>query len=122
MATKRTSRSRVSRPDGRNERFHALLCSLSESPVERELCFAKGIGRRWRFDFAIPARMIAVEIDGGGWVGGRHHRPLGATKDNEKMNTALLMGWRVFRFDWKAALDGTATSVLEQALRQEACA
>ena len=65
MATKRTSRSRVSRPDGRNERFHALLCSLSESPVERELRFAKGIGRRWRFDFAIPARMIAVEIDGG---------------------------------------------------------
>ena len=36
------------------------------------------------------------------------------------MNTALLMGWRVFRFDWQAALDGTATSVLEQALRQEA--
>ena len=24
--------------------------------------------RRWRFDFAWPARMVAVEIDGGRWA------------------------------------------------------
>lgn len=39
---------------------------------ERELRFAKAIGRQWRFDFAWPAHRLAVEIEGlvvyRGWV------------------------------------------------------
>lgn len=54
--------------------------------------------RRWRFDFADPALMIAVEIEGGTWVGGRHITGSGYAKDCEKYNTATALGWRVFRF------------------------
>jgi hypothetical protein len=53
--------------------------------------------RRWRFDYAIPAYKIALEVEGGVWTQGRHTRPQGFLGDIEKYNTATLMGWRVFR-------------------------
>lgn len=53
--------------------------------------------RKWRFDYAIPAHKIALEVEGGVWTSGRHTRPKGFLGDIEKYNTATLMGWRVFR-------------------------
>lgn len=53
--------------------------------------------RRWRFDYAVPAYKIALEVEGGVWTQGRHTRPQGFLGDIEKYNTATLMGWRVFR-------------------------
>jgi len=43
--------------------------------------------------------MIAVEIEGGVWTGGRHTRGAGFRQDMEKYNEATAMGWRVFRVD-----------------------
>ena len=54
--------------------------------------------RRFRFDFAWPDRMMAVEVEGGVFSGGRHTRGMGYTRDLEKYNLATLHGWRVFRF------------------------
>lgn len=55
--------------------------------------------RKWRFDFAWPAKLVAVECDGIAWQagGGRHN----TDADREKMNTAVSMGWRVLRFSGK---------------------
>ena len=53
--------------------------------------------RRWRFDYAIPAHKIALEVEGGVWTQGRHTRPQGFLGDVDKYNCATLMGWRVFR-------------------------
>ncbi len=47
--------------------------------------------RKWRFDFAWPDEMLAVEIDGGIWVGG--HR-----QDRGRNNAAQVLGWRVLRY------------------------
>ena len=53
--------------------------------------------RKWRFDYAFPFLMIAVEVDGGVWTGGRHINPAGYVNDMEKLNTAASMGWLVLR-------------------------
>ena len=75
--------------------------------------------RRWRFDVAFPERMVAAEIDGGAYTGGRHTRGEGFRKDCEKLNTATLMGWRVFRF-LPDQISGEMIGVLKEALKGEA--
>lgn len=55
--------------------------------------------RRWRFDIAWPAALVAVEIEGmkrGRY--GRHQRQTGYHKDCEKYNAAALLGWCVLRY------------------------
>ena len=63
--------------------------------IEKEYKFHPA--RRWRFDYAFPFLMIAVEVDGGVWTGGRHINPAGYINDMEKLNTAASMGWLVLR-------------------------
>jgi hypothetical protein len=77
---------------------------------EVEVAFAKeALQRNWRFDFAWPDRMLAVEVEGGVWAGGRHTRGAGFVKDAQKYNAATVLGWRVLRYtdrevkDWVAA-------------------
>jgi len=54
--------------------------------------------RRFRFDYAIPSKKIAIEQEGGAWTNGRHTRGKGYISDMEKYNLATSMGWRVLRF------------------------
>jgi very-short-patch-repair endonuclease len=75
--------------------------------------------RRWRFDAAFPEKMIAVEIDGGAFVGGRHTRGAGFRNDCEKFNAANLLGWNVYRFLPEQLKNGTALKVLSMALAIE---
>ena len=53
--------------------------------------------RDWRFDFAIPSRRVAIEVEGGAFNGGRHIRPDGYLRDMEKYNEAAVCGWCVIR-------------------------
>lgn len=54
--------------------------------------------RRWRFDRAHPGALVAIELEGGIWTGGRHTRGAGYLADCEKYNEAVLLHWAVFRF------------------------
>lgn len=54
--------------------------------------------RLWRFDYAIPDLRIAIEIDGGVWINGRHNRASGYLGDMEKFNAAATLGWVVLKF------------------------
>jgi len=51
--------------------------------------------RDFRFDFAIIHKLLAVEVHGGGFVRGRHHREQGMSEDFEKHNAATALGWRI---------------------------
>jgi very-short-patch-repair endonuclease len=64
--------------------------------------------RKWRFDFAWPDLMIAVEIEGGTWSGGRHTRGAGFENDCIKYNAATSQGWAVYRFTSKMIESGQA--------------
>lgn len=72
--------------------------------------------RRWRFDYAIPAHHIAIEVEGGIWTRGRHTRPQGFLGDIEKYNTATLLGWRVFRTTPEGLCQNATLELLEQAI------
>jgi len=74
--------------------------------------------RRWRFDLAWPdeGRMIAVEVQGGVWSQGQHLRGKGYQRDCEKLNTATLLGWRVFWVTGDMIRDGTALQLVQAAL------
>ncbi|MFN4294959.1 MAG: hypothetical protein ACK4JD_12600 [Thermoflexales bacterium] len=51
--------------------------------------------RKWRFDFAWPSRLLALEVQGGLWVYGRHNRAASYLRDAEKFNAAAVLGWRI---------------------------
>ena len=88
---------------------HVLESATGQS-WEPEYTFAKP--RRWRFDFACPARMIALEIEGGTWTYGRHNRPSGFAKDLEKYDAAMRLGWTVYRVSWAMMDSGQALDTL----------
>lgn len=69
--------------------------------------------RKWRFDFAFIPHKVAIEIDGGVYLGGRHVQPKGFQKDCEKINKAIELGWRVLRYT-PQMLRGDPISVIQQ--------
>jgi len=74
--------------------------------------------RRWRFDLALPSQMLAVEIHGGVWQQGRHTRGRGFIQDRIKINTAVLMGWRVLEFTTEhITKDEYALNTIRQAMK-----
>ena len=65
-------------------------------------------------DFAWPKDRVALEAEGGTWKNGRHNRGEGFANDCEKYNTAILKGWRVYRFTTDMINDGQAFKMLER--------
>lgn len=92
------------------EEGFAMYCRVYGLTPEREYRFHPS--RRWKFDFAFPALKIAVEIEGGAWSNGRHNRGSGFRADLEKYNTALLLGWSVFRFTTEMVQSGHAIDTI----------
>ncbi len=96
-----------------NVPFMQLWASLGLPAPVAEYRFSSG--RRWRFDFAWPDKLVAVEFDGGQWspYGGRHNRD----SDREKMIPAAAAGWRVLRFSnqqWEKDPYGCMTLVAQE--------
>ena len=100
------------------ETFALHLRAAGIDGFEREYRFAPP--RRWRMDFADPARMVAVEIEGGTWSAGRHTRGAGFAADCEKYSAAAVLGWRVLRFTTDQVKSGMAMRMLQQAIGRAA--
>jgi hypothetical protein len=75
--------------------------------------------RRWRFDYAWPEHLIALEVEGGVFTGGRHTRGIGFVRDMEKYNTAGMAGWRVFRIQPKELTKSSTFDMLRVVLLSE---
>ena len=102
---------------------------------EREYRFAreivgegKGIRARlkdadlkdWRFDFAWPSLRVACEVEGGGWVGGRHNSGKGFEGDLRKYDAAMNYGWTVYRCSGAMVKDGVAIQTVKKVLYAKA--
>jgi very-short-patch-repair endonuclease len=82
---------------------------------EREVRFAPP--RRWRFDLAYVPQRIAIEVDGGTYIQGRHSRGAGYANDCRKRNAATIAGWTVLNFTTEMVVSGEALAQIEQALK-----
>ncbi len=71
----------------------ALIIRADKLPTpERQFRFCE---RLWRFDFAWPEVKVVVDVQGGIWNRGGHVRGRGYLNDCEKLNTAILLGYKV---------------------------
>jgi len=70
--------------------------------------------RRWRLDYAWPDFRLAVEIEGGVWINGRHTRGRGFLGDLEKYNELAMAGWSLLRFTPGQVKDGTAIQTIHR--------
>jgi hypothetical protein len=84
------------------------------APFARE--FRWHPSRRWRFDFAFPDRMVAYEIEGATWTGGRHSFGGGFRDDAIKYAEAAIAGWIVIRASADMIRDRTALHLVKRAL------
>ena len=75
--------------------------------------------RKWRFDYAWPTRMIALEVHGGIHSGGRHTRGKGFVEDRAKMNEATLLGWTVLEVTPEHIKSGQLRAWLLAAFNQD---
>jgi very-short-patch-repair endonuclease len=113
MAKRSCSRS-SSRSSG--EDFLSLQIRAARLPTPlRQYRFDPN--RKWTFDFAWPVALLAMEVEGGTWVAGRHTRGAGFARDCEKYNRAAISGWAVLRVTTEMVEDGTALRLLEEACR-----
>jgi very-short-patch-repair endonuclease len=69
--------------------------------------------RKWRIDLAWPDLKLAVEVEGGIWVRGRHTRPSGFIADMEKYNNLCLLGWSLLRVTTQQVRNGKALELIE---------
>lgn len=89
----------------KNKREMAEMLRGAKIEFEEEYQFHPD--RKWRFDFAIPERMIAIEYEGiffgkdQATGKSRHTTVTGFMKDMEKYNAAASMGWTVLRYTTK---------------------
>lgn len=55
-------------------------------------------GRKWRLDYFIEEKKVAIEYEGLFSTKSRHTNVTGYSKDTEKYNAAQLMGIKVLRY------------------------
>lgn len=96
----------------REYRFAAEATGGTGSGVRKRLADS-GL-KDWRFDFAWPDLMLAVEVEGGAWVGGRHTRGKGFIEDLKKYQEAQRMGWTIYRTAGELIKNGEAVKTIRE--------
>lgn len=117
---------RVKEASGLERSYRAQLLARQLPDPIMQFRFAKAaFSRQWRFDFAWPAFMLAVEIDGyvvrripgvGNVVMGGHATIDGIRSDIDKGNAAILLGWSVLHFEQGLVASGEAIDVTYRVL------
>jgi len=73
----------------------------------------------WRFDFLFREERLAIEVNGGNYVGGRHSNATALTDEYRKINKAQQLGFRVLIFDGKLIKSREAVRQIAFMLRSE---
>jgi hypothetical protein len=74
--------------------------------IEQKIDYVKELkfdtNRRFRFDFAVPSIMVAIEYEGltGSKTKGGHQTKKGFSSNTDKYNLATIAGWKVLRYTY----------------------
>ena len=122
--TKPTTKTRKAKRGGKNAQKqpkYDAFCLLLRQHLGEEVVAEHRFHptRLWRFDYAIPSHKIAIEVEGGAWIDGRHNRASGFLKDMEKYNAAAVLGWRLLRVTPQQLLTTATLQMVAAALRYE---
>lgn len=110
---KRKAKRPKADPSAERAAFLAM-CEANGLPVPTpEFRFCE---RKWAFDWGWEARKVALEIEGGSWVAGRHNRGAGFQNDMAKYNRATVLGWRVVRATPQQVESGEIFATLRELL------
>jgi len=91
-------RHKLQRVDKKDLFVNAFLRFFPNAPIPTTE-FKFHPERRWRFDVCWPSKQVAVEIEGGIWNPRTGHSSgRGITRDIEKGNAAVMLGWKLLRF------------------------
>lgn len=72
--------------------------------------------RRWRWDWCWPREKLALEIDGGAYIAGRHTQGAGFEADMEKHSAGAALGWRLLRIPPKHLYEPRTLDLIRRAL------
>lgn len=97
-------------------KFEILWTNLGGPDLIREYPVCPG--RKFRFDFAIPQKRIAIEVEGGTWVKSGHSSGKGIERDCVKGNLATQYGWRVFRLTAQMIAPDYVTEIVDFVARR----
>jgi very-short-patch-repair endonuclease len=104
----------------REYRFGAEACGGAGKGLKARLASA-GL-RDWRADFAILGHRLLIEVEGGGWTGGRHTTGTGFAKDLEKYDAAMRLGWTIYRCSPAMVKSGRAIETIKRLVKQREAA
>lgn len=94
----------------------ALAWHLQAAGIEFEREFKAVKGRRYRWDFKVQD--LLIELQGGTYVPNTAHTSgKGIARDCEKVNLAVLAGYRPLLFTAQMVTSGAALKTIEEALR-----
>lgn len=93
---------------------HIALAGLPD-PVREFACIP---GRKFRFDFAWPKHGLLLEVQGGTFSTGAHSTGTGISRDCEKLNLAVIAGWRVMHVTCDQIKSGMAIRHLQSYFNQ----
>src|SRR6185312_3510938 len=101
-------------PQSAAEDALAFQLQSSHLPFERQVQIHPD--RRFRADFYIRAVRLVIEVEGGGFVNGRHSRGKGIESDAEKSFYIARMPARLIRVTPDHIKDGRALKWIQEAL------
>ena len=96
------------------EEMLALHLTAHKIEYLREVCLVPE--RKWRWDFYLRQRDLAIEVQGQTWTKGAHSSGAGLLRDYRKHNALALTGCRCLYFTTGQVKNGEAIAVVCEAL------
>lgn len=87
-----------------------------ELPLDTLRALGQDKPRQWAVDWAFVPQRLAVEVEGGYAIAGRHTSVKGFLADLEKYAVLACLGWRLLRVTPRQVASGEALTWIERAL------